>query len=176
MNTHIFTGKIEGEQIDFISSNDWKSEIEKFKIIFSKYNKFILTPGSRIFNDIIREILFTNYMGHIAEIETYKRIKKFEGVTDIKLSEQGDMDDIFKGIDIKFTYNNRIWTIQCKKYRDVKEIGDEYYFDISNPKHYKVDLYSFYDPKKGFYMFRNNGIKINGSTYIVPKINKFDNI
>ncbi len=176
MNAQIKNGYIENEEeIDFTKPT-WKTEeVDKFKRIFKENRQTILEPGYVIFDEIIKKILYTTYVGYTAEIETIKRIQKNKGITNIIQSKNGESDDFNKGIDIKFTFKGKDYTIQCKTFTEIKHKGNTYIIKTMNPKHYSdkvVNYYSFYSKnfEPDFYIFANETKNINifKDYYIIP--------
>jgi hypothetical protein len=177
VNSQIVKGEIKNTQVDFYLGK-WETEIRKFfEILFENKDK-IFSKDSTIIYDILRIIVYTSYNGNKAEIETINRIKKFPNVSNIQHAEFGDVDDMFGGIDISFEYDEKIFTIQSKKYQNMKEDDNFYYFyGVGEAKIYSVNIYSFYNEEFGFYMFRNGkGIQVRPDTYIIPKGLKYKNV
>jgi len=177
INKHIVNGDIKDNEIDFYNLSNIDYEIKRFDEILTRYIVFILTPGSRVFNDIISVLLYSSYYGDLAEIMTIDRIKDFVGIDNIKRSEQGDEADFKYGIDITFTYKEKIWTVQSKKISKLKILDGYYYITVNNAKKYNVKLLSFYDQKLGFYMFKNTDVEIvNNNTYKISDQYHFKNL
>lgn len=177
INRKIMSKDINGyTQIDFYLSNTHR-EIGKLFDILKNYKDYIF-ENDELLTGLFTIIKRTSKYGNDAEYETIKRIKKFDGVTDIEKMEFGHVDDQLSGIDIKFKYNGKENAIQAKYYTDMRHQDGKYYFRVGHPKNYKyVNILSFWNKKMGFYMFRNDpSIKIKGSYYIIPDRLKYNNI
>jgi len=179
MNENIVSGKIKDyTQIDFYIGN-WDLEIKKFYAIFEENKRTILTSGSDIFDRIMSAMIYTSQKGGMCERETISRLSKFDGITNLLQSEQGDKKDMTDGIDVMFDYKGKTKTVQCKSYVGIIDDGVNYVITTKSfSKKYdknKVNLLSFCNTDKGFYVFTNDdSIKVQGSTYIIPKKLKRD--
>jgi len=175
INREIINGNIKGfTQIDFYLSS-WINEIQKLFKILDIYKSIIFNNNSEILPELLTAIRTTSEIGDTAERITVKKLMA-KGITDIKQASFGDENDIKKGIDIVFSYNNhKNKKIQTKSYRKMEITNDHYIFYIIGIKQYKVDYYSFYNKYKGFYMFSNSDTIEYGENQIkIPKNLKRD--
>jgi len=145
-------------QIDFYLS-DWTYEMNKlFKIIYD-YKYVIFNKNSDILNSILLQISSNHKIGDKAEqITINELVKKGINRNNIRQSKPGEKKDANLGIDIEFIHNNKKYTIQTKSYSTIKKNNNNYIITgISKSKRYKnINLFSFYNPKYGFYLFDND--------------------
>lgn len=173
INYQILNKKIKNfTQIDFYLSS-WINEIEKLFEILDIYKNDIFDNESEILEEIFKIVNKTSSYGDAIEKITIKKLKSFPGIKNIKQAEFGDDNDMFKGIDIEFTFRGKKWGVQCKSYTDIKYDGENYIiYGISHAKDYNplyVNLYAFYHPKKGFFMFDNKETIRDGNTLYIKK-------
>jgi hypothetical protein len=150
-------------------------EIKKFFQMIYKYKFIIFNNDSDILNDIFIILNKTSKYGDYIEKMTINKLKEFNDISDIKQAKFGERLDMFGGIDITFKFNNKIWSIQCKSYGLIKKSNNKKYYiisGISHAKDYTVNLYSFYNPIYGFYIFDNKNIKRFNNTLYIPIENK----
>jgi len=179
INKQIIDKKIKNyTQIDFYLSN-WVSEIFKLFKIISENKRDIFNSKSIIMGELLDIMRKTSEIGDNAEKITIKKLRE-KGITDIKQAMFGEKSDWAKGIDIVFSYNGEVKTIQTKSYGDIKEDKNYYiFYQVSNIKYYDpktIDFFSFYNKHHGFYMFNNHKTieYLKNNSLKIPKYLKRD--
>jgi len=158
-------------QIDFYLS-EWKNELNKLFIILLNNHEEIFANNSKILRIILRKSEQMLKIGDTAESITVKRLKE-SGITNIKQSKRGDVNDYGKGIDIEFEYKGERYTVQTKTYKILLIEQNEYIFkEVSGIEKYDVDFISLYNKNHGFYMFDFDDITIINSGSLKVPINK----
>jgi len=178
INKEIVAGRIRGfTQLDFYLSS-WPHELEKLMKILNKHKDMIFDKYSDVLPDMLKAMDKTSKIGDAAEKETVKRLMD-KGISDITQSKFGETKDMWKGVDIVFSYGtHKNQTIQTKSFTRMDETDTHYIFYINGIKPYKVDYFSFYNDKtKRFYMFTNSDTIefLNKNNEIkIPKVLKRD--
>jgi hypothetical protein len=171
LNEYISENNIGIKPFNFIenkfgTSSFWR-EYERM-IDFLENNKQLLLKttkdgGSKVINDTIEPIFRTMSIGDFGEDLVMKYLPKLNpNITNIKSpDESGDSEDMTKGVDIKFDFKGKTYTIQVKKIKYTKKDGDVYKtYGSSIAKKYNVDYYAFVD-KYYVRFFKNYPSKID---------------
>jgi len=166
-------------------SEEWYKEYNIFIKFLKRNGKNIFLKvsddgGSSIINKVVEKISWSSSKGDEAEIVTKKFLPKLNpGIRNIKIPDgYGDLNDMVKGVDIYFDYNDSKFSIQVKKMMGIIDLGDRGFKTkgASISKHYSTDYYSLLD-NNWIYFFRNKNMKLIDGELIIPQdsfIKRFD--
>lgn len=154
VNYWIDTNQIKNEDY-FTFKDDPLKELDRLKVILNKTGEYLFMPQQNLksFWKIMSAIATSTYIGNIGESLTLDSLSNLGKISDVIKSKPGMKIDILEGVDLQFKLNGVKKTLQCKVFYDMKHVNGYYYFNnISNPKMYDVDYFSFVS-KKNVYVF-----------------------
>lgn len=169
-------GTLDLEKYDFMSDEFLKCLDDIFDLANKKPKIFLaLQPGdSKLIDSIVKNISKNTIFGNLAEGVTKRFILKNN--PNIEFIETSRADDMLKGIDVSFKYNNKIYTVQVKR-TSIQKLKKGIVANLSLPRHYNVDYFGLYTYDTYYFIkYDIHKMKIlkNGNLYIPYELIKFE--
>lgn len=162
-------------------SNDpslWREEMMNLITLISKYHEEVFAPTSELYFELKKQIQKTKSKGNYSEKKIIGfLLELFPDATNIKQGGDGINSDMYNGIDIQFEHENKMYTVQNKSCKLIRETYLAYIIDgASGMKDYHTDLITFIDKTGCMYVFKNNeNVKLVkntiSNTYTISKEN-----
>lgn len=165
VNNALSKSNSKNDKINFIDVNfgtvEFYSEYNRLVDILKKNSKMFLktteSDGSNTINVVVNAIRGIKSAGDIGEKIVVDYLPKLNpSISNIKIPDgSGESTDMIGGADVFFDFNNKTYSVQVKRVKEVINKDGKYItIGASISKHYKTNYYALLDKSK-LYFFNN---------------------